>query len=68
MERPHRTKKKVILDFDTPNGEHRPPIPEATPVARALAPPKPLCPFCYQPGFHRSAAQCLSALDRDALK
>lgn len=24
-----------------------------------------ICDFCYQPGYHRDAAACLAALDRD---
>ena len=57
--------KKQALDFATPNAvtvpaidrraTRRPPSP--------LSAAKPVCPFCFQPGSHESAFNCLKALD-----
>ncbi len=33
-----------------------------TPAPRAI-PVKPICPFCFEPGHHTSAAACRRALD-----
>jgi hypothetical protein len=51
---------KVKLDFETPNA---PPPPR--PVERRPRPfPKQVCTYCFQPGVHQSAAECLRALER----
>jgi hypothetical protein len=52
---------KIKLDFDTPNGTPSPLAIERRPTPR---PEKPVCSYCFQPGFHQSAAQCLNALER----
>jgi hypothetical protein len=57
---------KNRLDFDTPNE-----VPPAIPLkprrtsTRPSSANRPICPFCYEPGVHVSAAQCLRALERN---
>jgi hypothetical protein len=55
---------KIQLDFDTPNDA--PPAPTIERRITPRPPPKarPVCPFCFQSGIHRSAVQCLHALER----
>jgi hypothetical protein len=57
--------KKRALDFATPNAVTVPVIDRRT-TRRAPSPlsaAKPTCPFCFQPGPHESAFNCLKALD-----
>jgi hypothetical protein len=57
--------KKPALDFATPNAVTVPVIDRRV-TRRAPSPfsaGKPICPFCYQPGPHESAFNCLKALD-----
>jgi hypothetical protein len=57
--------KKRALDFATPNAVTVPVIDRRA----SRRPPssygatKPTCPFCFQPGPHESAFNCLKALD-----
>jgi hypothetical protein len=57
--------KKPALDFATPNAVTVPVIDRrATRRARSPWPvARPVCPFCFQPGPHESAFNCLKALD-----
>jgi hypothetical protein len=41
--------------------ERRRPLPSHAPVSGER---RRICSFCYQPGDHQTAAQCLSALER----
>ncbi len=57
--------KKQALDFATPNAVTVPVIDRRAtgrPPSRLDA-AKPVCPFCFQPGPHESAFNCLKALD-----
>jgi len=55
---------KVKLDFDTPHDEPTPPVVQRPTRRRSSNAVRPTCPFCYQPGVHRSATQCLRALEK----
>jgi len=55
---------KVHLDFDTPNDTPTQPMTERRAAPRSSNAGRSVCPYCYQPGIHQSAAQCLRALER----
>jgi hypothetical protein len=55
---------KRELDFDTPNDSPSAPMAERRrKPSRQQGHTRPICPFCFQPGHHVSAKQCLNALD-----
>jgi hypothetical protein len=56
---------KNRLDFDTPNDAPALPVKPRRTSARLASANRPICPFCYEPGVHVSAAQCLRALERN---
>jgi hypothetical protein len=67
---PRRT--RIKLDFTTPNAPTEVPVnapgerstSNDTTTARRIVRERPMCPYCFQPGRHRSAKDCLNALGR----
>ena len=59
---------KEHLDFDTPNATPTRPVSHRSTKPRVPGIQRPLCPFCFEPGIHQSAAQCLRALERTLSK
>jgi hypothetical protein len=55
---------KIKPDFDTPNEPPTPQVIHPRTRRRSSNVVRPTCPFCYQSGVHRSATQCLRALER----
>jgi hypothetical protein len=55
---------KEQLDFDTPNETPTRPRSARRTKPGSSGAPRPICDFCFEPGIHHSAAQCLRALEK----